>query len=167
MVMQQAFRSMPQNANIQEYLAQVQASAERLAINYRPRDYVPSRVPGVEAQSLQAAKRFLDRVFTLVPVPDDIEKPIAAGDIGPVVNIPMPTDRAHYIVQRVGYTPAVVADFERTIAVLASEAMANAKWEARRGFFAFSNIASRVAYVDGATKKKSDDDATKKESDGK
>jgi len=147
-VMQQAFMSgLPQGVTVQEYMAQVQAYAESIAMMYRPHEYPPSTIEGVDLKTLAAAKRFLERVFELVP--DDINKPVAPGPLGPIITIPMPTARAHFVVQRIGYMPAVAGDFKETgRRKLADEALANAAWAARVGFFSYKSIVPRVDYKD-------------------
>ena len=155
-IMQQAFMSgLPQGVTVQQYMAQVQAYAERIAMMARPSEYPPSRIEGVDLKTPAARKRFLDRVFELVP--DDIDKPVAPGPLGPVVTVPMPTERAHFVVQRVGYTPAVSGDFLVTgRRKLADEALANAAWSARVGFFGYKSIVARVGYEDTYRRKQSD-----------
>jgi hypothetical protein len=65
-IMQQAFmRGMPEGVTIQEYMRQIQAYADSLSVMYRPHDYPPSMIEGVELQSLAASKRFVDRAFEL------------------------------------------------------------------------------------------------------
>jgi len=155
-VMQQAFMSgMPQGMTVQEYMAQVQAYAERIAMMARPHEYPPSMIEGVDLKTPAAAARFLKRVFELVP--EDIDKPVAPGPLGPVITIPVPTARAHFVVQRIGYTPAVAGDFKETArGKLADEALANAAWLARVGFFGYKSIVARVDYKDRARQKPSD-----------
>ena len=158
-VMRQAFMSgMPQGVSIQDYMAQVQAYADRLAVGYRPRDYMPSMIEGVDLKTRQAAERFLKRVFDAV-VPVDIDKPLPAGKVGPVAAIPMPTARTHYVVERIGYAPAVVGDFVSTErAKLADEAIANSQWDALKGFFSSAGIIQRMSYEAGAKPKPEESD---------
>ncbi|MDP6546409.1 MAG: hypothetical protein QGH60_20705 [Phycisphaerae bacterium] len=155
-VMQQAFMGgLPQGMTIQEYMAQVQAYAERVAMMARPYEYSFSTIEGIDLKTPAATKLFLDRVFELVP--DDIEKPIAPGPLGPVITIPMPTARAHFVVQRVGYTPAVAGDFKEIgRRKLADQDLANAAWLARAGFFSYKSTILRVGYKDRTEKKQSD-----------
>jgi len=147
-VMQQAFVSgLPQGMTVQEFMAQVQAYAERIAMMARPHEYPPSTIEGIDLKTPAGYKRFLDRVFELVP--DDINKPVAPGLLGPVITIPMPTARAHFVVQRIGYTPAVAGEFKAAERrKLAGEALANAAWAARVGFFGYKSIVARVEYED-------------------
>ncbi|MDP6046460.1 MAG: hypothetical protein QGG25_12695 [Phycisphaerae bacterium] len=145
----------PEGVSIQDYMAQIQAYGDRLAMNYRPHDYMSSMVQGVELKTPKAAKRFLERAFELAPA--DVDKPLPAG-VGPIVTIPMPTAKAHYIVQRIGYMPAVVGDFEQIArGELAQEALANAQWEARMGFFSYPKIVARVGFTDGNSAEGSDE----------
>ena len=155
-VMQQAFMSgMPQGMTIQEYMAQVQAYAERIAMMARPHEYPPSTIEGVDLKTPAAAERFLERVFELVPA--DIDKPVAPGPLGPVITIPVPTARAHFVVQRIGYTPAVGGDFKEIArGKLTDEALANAAWRARVEFFGYKSIVARVGYEDLHQRKPSD-----------
>jgi hypothetical protein len=146
---------LPQGVTPQQYIESAKAYAASVALGYRPRVYSASMIPGVDFKSLASAKRFLDRVFELVP--EDIEKPIAPGPLGPVITIPMPTARAHFVVQRIGYTPAVESDFKETArGELAQEALANAEWDARDGFFSYKSIVKRTDYKDLYGKKDSD-----------
>ncbi|MBL7221272.1 MAG: hypothetical protein ISS69_14240 [Phycisphaerae bacterium] len=154
-IMQQAFMGgLPEGFSIQEFMGQVQVYAERAAMMYRPHEYPPSTIEGVDLKTLAGYKRFLDRVFELVP--DDINKPVAPGPLGPVITIPMPTARAHFVVQRIGYTPAVAGDFQETgRRKLAEELLANTAWDARVGFFTYKSIGTRVGYEDMYQKKQS------------
>jgi hypothetical protein len=146
---------LPSGVTPQQYIESAKAYAASAAMGYRPRVYSPSMIKDVDFKSTASAKRFLDRVFELVP--EDVDKPIAPGPLGPVINIPMPTDRSHFVVQRIGYTPAVAIDFKETArAELAQEALANSEWDARVGFFSFRAIAQRVKYEDQYRKKESD-----------
>jgi len=155
-IMQQAFmRGLPEGVDIQEYMAYIQQVADREAVAYRPNDYVPSRIEGLDFKTPLAAKRFLDRVFELVPV--DVDKPVIPGEPGPVITVPMPTERAHFVVQRIGYTPAVAADFaESDRTRLTEEALANTEWDARKEFFGYASIAARLEYEDLYRSKEAD-----------
>ena len=146
---------LPPGFTVQEFIARLNAYGDRVAMGYRPYDYPPSMIEGVDLKTPAAYKRFLDRVFELVP--DDINKPIAPGPLGPIITIPMPTACAHFVVQRIGYTPAVASDFKETERrKLADEALANTAWDARVGFFTHRFIVSRVEYKDRAQQKQSD-----------
>jgi len=86
---------LPPGFTVQEFIARLNAYGDRVAMGYRPYDYPPSMIEGVDLKTPAAYKRFLDRVFELVP--DDINKPIAPGPLGPIITIPMPTARAHLL----------------------------------------------------------------------
>ncbi len=136
---------LPPGVDQMQYIQRILANAESIGMMYKPFAYVAPSIDGVQFKNADAAKRFVQRIFELVP--KDIEKPIAPGTTGPVVTIPMPTDRAHYVVQRVGYTPAVVGDFQTAErGNLARQALENLKWEARGGFFGYASIVSRVDF---------------------
>jgi hypothetical protein len=165
-IMQQAYMGgLPEGVNIQEYMSQIQAYAAREAMPYKPYEYPVSRVRtakadyatpnNIDLKTTEGYKRFIERVFELVP--EDIEKPIAPGPLGPVITIPMPTARAHFVVQRVGYTPAVGSDFkDGGRKELLDQALANAAWNARVGFFTYGRIVQRVEYKDRAQQQSSD-----------
>ena len=155
-IMQQAFmKGLPEGFTVQEFIAGVRGQAERIAMMYPPHEYPPSTIEGVDLKTLAANKRFLERVFELVP--DDINKPVAPGPLGPIITIPMPTARAHFVVQRIGYTPAVASDFKETERrKLADEALANTAWAARVGFFTYKTTVVRVGYKDRYRQKQSD-----------
>ena len=145
----------PQGMTEAEFEAQLHQIAMREAMQRRPHVYVPSMIEGVDLKTSAAYKRFLDRIFELVP--DDINKPVAPGPLGPVITIPMPTARAHFVVQRIGYTPAVAGDFNETERrKLADEILANTAWDARVGFFTYRFIVARVDYEDLYRKEQSD-----------
>jgi len=138
----------PAGMTREEHQARLMSFA-RQAMNYRPREYSPSMVKDVDVKTIPAAQRFIDRIFDdnakLVPV--NIEAPIAPDSIGPVISIPMPTARAHYVVQRIGYTPAVVSDFKDVERKnLAQTAVDNSEWDARQVFFGYTKIAARAKY---------------------
>ena len=140
-MVQQAFsRGMPQGMNIEQFFAQVGAYAEQV----RPYAYPPSMVRDVDVTTLQARKLFVDRVFEMVP--DDIEKPVVDDGKGPVITVAVPQARAYYVIQRVGYVPAVAADFAAAKSRLADQAVQNNAWDSRDNFFKLANIVRRTGY---------------------
>ena len=135
----------PEGMPLEEYNARIQAEAIRVSRMVRPYEYLPSMIEGVDLKTPAAYKRFLDRVFELVP--EDIDEPVAPGSPGPVVTIPMPTARAHFVVQRVGYTPAVADDFKETERrKLADQILATGEWIARVRFFGYKTTIARTEY---------------------
>jgi len=141
--------SPPAGMSREEYQTRIMNNATMQAMNHRPREYSPSMVKDIDVKTLPAAQRFIDRIFdeTAQLVPLNIEAPIAPDAIGPVISIPMPTARAHYVVQRIGYTPAVVSDFkggERKN--LVQTALDNSEWDARQAFFNYTKIVARAKY---------------------
>jgi hypothetical protein len=80
-------------------------------------------------------------------VPADVDRPLSADEQGPLAIVPMPTIHSVFVIQRVGYTPAVVGDFEDTQrARLAGEMLEVSKWRGRVEYFACDNIIARTHY---------------------
>jgi len=133
--------------DMQRYMAQMKAQADREAMAYRPVAYAPSAVGTLDLKVPAASQRFLERAFTMVP--KDIEKPVTPDPKAPVIAIPMPTARAHFVIQRTAYSPAVISEFEEGgRAQLAREALAVIQWQARNAFFGYNSIVRRLNYSD-------------------
>jgi hypothetical protein len=149
-----AMRQMTPGMDQNQFIQRVMANAEAIGMMYQPFAYVTPDVSDLRFKTRKSASRFIERVFELVPKAEDIEKPIDPGTPGPVVTIPMPTDHAHYVVQRVGYTPAVIGEFLGAVAEdqagersnLARQALENLKWKARGEFFNYTKIVERVGF---------------------
>ena len=122
--------------------------AQRLMILARPVAFEPSRAPGVRLPSASANERLMSRAFLLVP--EDIEKAPPEGEQGPVAVVPVPPSRSVFVIQRVGYTPALIGDFENIHrAGLTSDVQALGEWAGRVEYFTCDRIIVRTDYKQG------------------
>ncbi|MDP7163505.1 MAG: hypothetical protein QF792_08440 [Phycisphaerae bacterium] len=134
------WRALQQGADQQ----QARAQAEAASFLEKPIVFLPPGVRGVFAPRA-AGGHFLVRAFELVPA--DVDRPLSADEQGPLAIVPMPTIHSVFVIQRVGYTPAVVGDFEDTQrARLAGEMLEVSKWRGRVEYFACDNIIARTHY---------------------
>ena len=122
--------------------------AQRLMILARPVAFEPSRAPGIRLPSASANERLMSRAFELVP--EDIENAPPEGVQGPVAVVPVPPSRSVFVIQRVGYTPALIGDFENIHrAGLTNDLQAVSEWAGRVEYFTCDRIIARTDYKQG------------------
>jgi len=75
----------------------------------RPHMFTWTRLQDLDLPGEEANRQFITEVFKLVP--EDVEPPYPAGP-GPMAVVPVPAARQVFVVQRIGYRPAVLGRFE-------------------------------------------------------
>ncbi len=108
-------------------------------------DVLPSQIKGVQGPSM-AVSKLRDKAFEMVPA--DINKPVDTSKPGPVAVVPAASARAIYVIERIGYLPAVAAEFTqewrtKRIALFADRL----EWKARELHFNPTSITKRTEFT--------------------
>ena len=102
-------------------------------------------VTGVDLPPAEGpAEAFMKVAFSLVPA--DVEKPFA--DPKPAVaRFPVPSKRQVLLMQRIGYEPGLISEFENTeSARIAKDWVARRRWLALQEWFSLKRIKGRTAF---------------------
>jgi len=112
----------------------------------RPVVYMWDKAGDIELPTNEHSEHFMERAFSLAP--DDINKPIAPGAKPAVVIFPLPAKRQVFVLERIGYEPAVVGDFDKEgRQQIARDQLQLQRWQSMQRWFNLSGAKARTGFM--------------------
>lgn len=134
---------------LRQYEAMVKLTGQRWSLAelamQDPLSYALTDVPGLEIQSPDQKQLFMDAAFALAPA--NVEPPYPSSP--PATGIlPMPFLGQVLVMERIGYTPVVAAEYAQAKPILAAQTELIGLWRSRMAWFGKASIVQRLEYKD-------------------